>query len=70
MSSELLRRVPASDYLGISPATLATWATRGGGPKYVKVGKLAMYRKSDLDAWLNERTVENTGQGSKLPQVG
>jgi len=42
----------------VSPATLATWRSRGGGPAFVKIGGKPLYRKSDVDAWetKNRRT--------------
>lgn len=39
----------------VSPATLATKATRGGGPPYVKVGARAMIRWGDGLAWAKSR---------------
>ena len=41
--------------LRTTPASLATMATRGGGPPYFKVGKLCMYRLSDLELWIAQR---------------
>ncbi len=42
--------------LRTTAASLATMATRGGGPPYFKVGKLCMYPLSDLEVWLAQRT--------------
>ena len=39
-----------------SPATLATKATRGGGPPYRIFGKRAIYRWRDLLAWAEAST--------------
>ena len=41
--------------LRTTPASLATMATRGGGPPYFKIGKLCMYRLSDLEEWMSRR---------------
>lgn len=41
--------------LRTTPASLATMATRGGGPSYFKIGKLCMYRLSDLEMWMAQR---------------
>ena len=43
--------------LGIpcAAATLATLATRGGGPPFVKFGPRALYRRSDLVAWAQSK---------------
>ena len=45
----------AADYLGsISPRTLETMRSRGGGPTFVKLGRRVAYRKTDLDHWLQQ----------------
>jgi len=46
---------------GLSPATLETMRSRGGGPPFVRYGRKAVrYRPADVDAWMAERikTVE------------
>jgi hypothetical protein len=40
----------------IASATLATMATRGGGPAYTLFNGRALYRWSDALAWAEERT--------------
>lgn len=52
----------AASYLGVSVATLADWRCRGVGPKWLKVGRLARYRMSDLQLWLERRTYSNTSE--------
>jgi len=42
-------------YLGFSVATLDTWASRGGGPDFHKVGKFRKYRPADVKEWLKQR---------------
>lgn len=63
VSDPLLTRAEAADYIGVKPTTLAAWALAG---RYdlpvVKVGRLVRYRKSDLDRWLQRRTITHTGQ--------
>lgn len=51
-------RKNASLYSGYSPNTLARYASNGTGPRYVKRGKV-WYRKSDIDAWLNDAMVQS-----------
>ena len=54
----LLNRVEAAEHLGVKPQTLAIWATTGRyGLRFIKCGRLAKYRLSDLDKWLESRTV-------------
>ena len=50
----------AAEYLGLSPKTLETNRTRGGGPPFVKLGRRVVYRRGDLDAWLAERVRQST----------
>jgi len=54
----LLSRNEAAKYLGVKPGTLVIWACTGRyNLPYIKVGRLARYRKSCLDAFLTRRTV-------------
>ena len=42
-------------YLGVPPATLDTWASRGGGPPFHKVGVHRRYAPADVKEWLRTR---------------
>ncbi len=42
-------------YLGCAPKTLADWAMKGIGPKYVMLGGKAFYFVQDLDEWIAEQ---------------
>ncbi len=54
----LLSRDEAAEYLGVRPQTLAIWKLTGRyNLPVIKVGRFCKYRKSDLDAWLERRTV-------------
>lgn len=56
--ARLLTTVEAAQVLGIAPATLSVWrCTRRQEIPFVKVGRLARYRLSDLENWLAARTV-------------
>lgn len=49
----------AAAYLGIKAATLAMWRSTKRYPlPYIKVGRLVQYRKTHLDAFLANRTVD------------
>jgi hypothetical protein len=55
-SSPLLSRKEAATYLGLSERTLAVWACTGRyNLEMVKIGRLAKYRKSSLDLFIQER---------------
>lgn len=61
-SSGLLTGLEAAKFLGISEQTLRIHRIKGGGVRFVKVGRLVRYRKRDLEAYLDARTFENTSQ--------
>jgi excisionase family DNA binding protein len=50
----------AAAYLGLSPTTLETLRTRGGGPPFVKLGRRVVYRSEDLAHWLAHRVRHST----------
>lgn len=55
-------RKEVAAWLKVSPATLATWAHKGIGPKYTRPsGGMARYDWADVEKWLAE---QETG-GSK-----
>ena len=56
----LLRRVECAKALTgagfpVSPKTLATMATRGGGPPFHKFGRTVLYRWGEALAWAENR---------------
>lgn len=57
-----LDTVAASRHVGVSKSTLEKARVYGGGPVYLKLGRLVRYRISDLDAWMAERIVSSTSQ--------
>jgi len=57
----LLSSFDAADYLKIPRQTLAMWRHKGVGPAYVKVGRRVMYRRIDLDRWIDGQAV-NPGE--------
>jgi len=59
-ASNALSRHDAAGYIGVSPHTLATWATRGGGPPFCRVGRRCVYLRGDLDAFLAAHRVTST----------
>ncbi len=48
-------------FLGIKPATAQRWRWAGGGPRFIKVGRLVKYRPEDVEAWLQRHTREGEG---------
>lgn len=44
----------AADYLKISASNLNKRRVAGTGPKYCKLGRRVIYRRTDLDAWISD----------------
>lgn len=54
----LLSRKEAAAYLGVDETTLAAWAcNRRYKLRYIKIGRRAMYRLIDLDAFIEANVV-------------
>jgi hypothetical protein len=51
--------------LPLSPKSLATMATRGGGPRMRHFGRRVVYRGSDLITWIESRLSASIGSTSE-----
>ncbi|WP_396125339.1 helix-turn-helix transcriptional regulator [Arthrobacter sp. CJ23] len=58
-----LHKPPAvAEFLGTTEGSLAQMRYRGQGPRFIKLGpKAVRYRESDLTAWLDQQTRQQTG---------
>jgi predicted DNA-binding transcriptional regulator AlpA len=54
--TKLLTQEDLATELGMKPQSLADWRHRGVGPRFVKLGQLVRYRRSDVENWLNSQT--------------
>lgn len=64
-AEDRLSRKEAAAYLGVSAITLEIWASTGRYDlPYVKVGRRVFYRRSALDAFIEQRTVTQTGDAA------
>ena len=63
-ASQFLGTVEAAQQLGLKRTTLEAWRCRGGGPKFVKLGRLVKYRQSDLDDFIEARVRSNTSEAA------
>jgi predicted DNA-binding transcriptional regulator AlpA len=62
-----MRPKVAADYLGISKSFLDQSRLTGTGPKFVKVSPtMVLYRRVDLDAWMEARVVRSTAEADRL----
>jgi hypothetical protein len=50
-----------SEFPFINPGTLANLRCRKEGPRYFKVGKKVLYRRSDLLAWFEAEPILTRG---------
>ncbi len=67
-----LRRDKAAEYLktnwGFGAVdTLASLASRGGGPRFRKLGRFPVYTEADLDEWAQSRLSDPVSSTSELP---
>ena len=57
--TQLVERSEAAKILGVATQTLAVWAsTKRYALPYVKIGRRVKYRLSDLEAFIQARTVD------------
>jgi excisionase family DNA binding protein len=62
--------LPASEAaraLSLSQSTLAKLRLSGKGPAYCKLGRRVVYRRADLEAWLEKnrrRSTSDSGEGA------
>lgn len=45
---------------GVPKRTVERWNSRGGGPRYMKIGRHVRYRLNDVIEWENSRYVDTT----------
>lgn len=60
-AEELLTPAQLSDEVRKSVPALAQWRYLGTGPRYVKLGRVVRYRRSDVDAWIEAGLRTSTG---------
>jgi predicted DNA-binding transcriptional regulator AlpA len=60
----LIHEGAAAKILNCKVKSLQAWRVRGGGPPYVKVGRLVRYRPDDVREWIDARIIRSTSSGS------
>ena len=50
-----------ADYIKVSKSTAYKWCSNGQIP-YIKTGKLLLFKKEDIDKWLERSTVPSKDQ--------
>ncbi len=61
-SKQWLTPKEAALYANIGFSTLAKLRLKGGGCVYTRVGMKILYKRADLDAWLESKRVGNTSR--------
>lgn len=59
----LMSVVELSDMLGIPVETLYGWRHRGEGPAGYRIGRHVRYRRTTVEAWLEDRLDHRTSAG-------
>ena len=54
-----------SKLLDCEVKTLQAWRCRGGGPPFIRVGRLVRYRPQDVEAWIESRRVASTSEARR-----
>lgn len=52
----------AAAYVRLKKPTLERFRLTGQGPRFCKLGGAVRYRRGDLDAWLEARSVRSTSE--------
>jgi excisionase family DNA binding protein len=63
----MVSQAEVAELLGVTERCIEGWRVRGGGPRYVRVGRLVRYRESDVSAWLDARTRASTSDPGPAP---
>jgi hypothetical protein len=65
----VLNAEDAAEVLGLAKSTLAKLRLTGDGPVYCKLGRRVVYRRQDLETWLDSRAAYDTSDAdSRLPK--
>jgi predicted DNA-binding transcriptional regulator AlpA len=56
----------AATFLGLSTRTLQAWRVRGGGPRFMKIGRAVRYQRRELLAFQQAHTFSSTTEAGAL----
>ena len=59
-TDSLLTELEAARFLNIQVKTVQAWRYRGGGPKFIKLGRCVRYRRPDLEAFVSKQVRSST----------
>jgi predicted DNA-binding transcriptional regulator AlpA len=61
----LLGQERVAQRLGVATKTMEAWRHRGGGPPFVRIGRLIKYRSQDVEKWIASNVCHSTSEASK-----
>lgn len=64
-----IRVVEAAQYLGVSKSFLDKARIYGGGPQFMRFGRVIVYSTAALDEWAKSCTVANDNQPAKAVEA-
>ena len=64
----LLEQERVAEQLGVKAKTMEAWRSRGGGPAFVRVGRLVRYRPADVESWIRSRVRRSTSDHGSCDQ--
>ena len=67
MSTKLLTEKEVSENYGVKEATLRNHRVYGKGFKFVKLGRKVLYRREDIEDFLNKHTFQSTMESEQQP---
>ena len=56
-TEKYLSRRDVAEMFGVPEKTVSQWAFKKSGPPFLKIGRYARYRLSDVTAWANAQEV-------------
>ena len=58
----LLPQPALAQLLSVSERTLERWRLEGVGPAYIKAGRRVLYRREDVECWLDDASRRSTSE--------
>jgi hypothetical protein len=65
MDDEMLTTRDVSKEYKLTESSLEKWRVAGVGPNYLKLSRKVMYRRSDVERWLNENRRWSTSDAAR-----
>ena len=65
--TETMNTTATASLLGLSPSTLSIWRYQGRGPKYLKFGRRVLYRRSDVELYIEAHQHQSTAEYEGRP---